>query len=74
VTNNSSKSKSDYVEKMRSLGFPCEDENVFTSGMAAGLFLEENKKGSKIYVCGTRSLKEELKRELIRQTPKARYH
>lgn len=61
VTNNSSKSKSDYVEKMRSLGFPCEDENVFTSGMAAGLFLEENKKGSKIYVCGTRSLKEELK-------------
>ncbi len=61
VTNNSSKSKSDYVAKMRSLGFPCEDENVFTSGMAAGLFLEENKKGSKIYVCGTCSLKEELK-------------
>lgn len=61
VTNNSSKSKSDYVEKMRSLGFPCEDENVFTSGMAAGLFLEEYKKGSKVYVCGTKSLKAELK-------------
>lgn len=61
LTNNSSKSASDYVEKMRSLGFPCEKENVFTSGMAAGMFLEENKKGSKIYVCGTRSLKNELK-------------
>ena len=61
VTNNSSKSKLDYVEKMRSLGFPCEEENVFTSGMAAGLFLEENKKGSKVFVCGTKSLKEELK-------------
>ncbi len=61
LTNNSSKSASDYVEKMRSLGFPCESENVFTSGMAAGMFLEENKKGSKVYVCGTQSLKNELK-------------
>ncbi|MBQ8182378.1 MAG: HAD-IIA family hydrolase [Clostridia bacterium] len=61
LTNNSSKSASDYVEKMRSLGFPCESENVFTSGMAAGMFLEENKKGSKIFVCGTQSLKNELK-------------
>lgn len=60
LTNNSSKSASDYVEKMRSLGFPCESENVFTSGMAAGMFLEENKKGSKVYVCGTNSLKKEL--------------
>ena len=34
----------DYVEKMRSLDFPCESENVFTSGMAAGMFLQENKK------------------------------
>jgi phosphoglycolate/pyridoxal phosphate phosphatase family enzyme len=60
LTNNSSKSASDYVDKMRSLGFPCEKENVFTSGMAAGMFLEENKKGSKVYVCGTKSLKNEL--------------
>ncbi len=61
LTNNSSKSASDYVDKMRSLGFSCESENVFTSGMAAGMFLEENKKGSKVYVCGTQSLKNELK-------------
>lgn len=61
LTNNSSKSASDYVDKMRSLGFPCESENVFTSGMAAGMFLEENKKGSKVYVCGTQSFKNELK-------------
>lgn len=61
LTNNSSKSKSDYVEKMCSLDFPCESENVFTSGMAAGMFLQENKKGSKVFVCGTTSLKNELK-------------
>lgn len=60
LTNNSSKSASDYVEKMRALGFPCERKNVFTSGMAAGMFLEENKKGSTVYVCGTASLKAEL--------------
>ena len=62
LTNNSSKNAADYVEKMRSLGFPCEKENVFTSGMAAGMFLQENKKNSSVYVCGTRSLKTELKK------------
>ena len=60
LTNNSSKSKMDYVKKMKSLGFPCEEENVFTSGMAAGMFLRENKNGHKIFVCGTKSLKNEL--------------
>ena len=40
LTNNSSKNAMDYVEKMRSLDFPCEKENVFTSGMAAGMFLQ----------------------------------
>ena len=40
LTNNSSKNAMDYVEKMRSLDFPCEKENVFSSGMAAGMFLQ----------------------------------
>lgn len=62
LTNNSSKNAMDYVEKMRSLDFPCEKENVFTSGMAAGMFLQENKKESLVYVCGTESLKAELKK------------
>ncbi|MGN1315802.1 MAG: HAD-IIA family hydrolase [Acutalibacteraceae bacterium] len=62
LTNNSSKNATDYVDKMRSLGFPCENENVFTSGMAAGMFLQENKKDSSVYVCGTQSLKAELKK------------
>ena len=61
LTNNSSKNANDYVEKMKNLGFPCEKENVFTSGMAAGMFLRDNKKDKKVYVCGTESLKNELK-------------
>ena len=62
LTNNSSKNAGDYVEKMNSLGFPCESENVFTSGMAAGMFLSERKKESLVYVCGTKSLVDELKK------------
>ena len=62
LTNNSSKNAGDYVEKMRSLGFPCETENVFTSGMAAGMFLSQKKADSLVYVCGTQSLKNELKK------------
>lgn len=60
LTNNSSKNASDYVEKMRRLGFVCEKENVFTSGMAAGLFFKKEKPVSTVYVCGTDSLKKEL--------------
>lgn len=60
LTNNSSKNADGYVDKMRTLGFPCEKENVFTSGMSAGMFLSENKKDSLVYVCGTEALKNEL--------------
>lgn len=60
VTNNSSKSAEDYVIKMRRLGFFCERENVFTSGMAAGLFLKNNKPDGRVFVCGTNALKREL--------------
>ena len=34
LTNNSSRAGFDYVNRLRSLGFPCEEENVFTAGMA----------------------------------------
>ena len=34
LTNNSSRAGTDYITRLRRLGFPCEAENVFTSGMA----------------------------------------
>ena len=34
LTNNSSRAGEDYITRLRRLGFPCERENVFTSGMA----------------------------------------
>ncbi len=36
LTNNSSRAGTDYITRLRRLGFPCEAENVPTPGMASG--------------------------------------
>jgi len=60
LTNNSSHNHADCVEKLRGLGFPCEDGDVFTAGMAAGLYLKEHFPGKKICLVGTEALVGEL--------------
>ncbi len=60
LTNNSSRSGEDYVNRLRRLGFPCERENVFTSGMATGLYLRENYPGAKVCLVGTDAFRREL--------------
>lgn len=60
MTNNSSKSKSDYLAKLKRLNIPCTEENIFTSGMAMGIYLNENYLDKKVYLVGTKALKDEL--------------
>ncbi len=60
LTNNSSRAGVDYITRLRRLGFPCEAENVFTSGMATGLFLNQHHPGAKVYLAGTRAFYREL--------------
>lgn len=60
LTNNSSRAGEDYVARLQSLGFPCEAENVFTSGMATGLYLSERHPGAAVYPVGTRAFMREL--------------
>lgn len=60
MTNNSSKSKNDYIEKLKKLNIPCNEENIFTSGMAMGIYLKENFPNKKVYLVGTKALKNEL--------------
>ena len=60
LTNNSSRAGVDYITRLRRLGFPCERENVFTSGMATGLYLNQNYPGAKVYLAGTRAFYREL--------------
>ena len=60
LTNNSSRAGEDYITRLRRLGFPCEAENVFTSGMATGLYLNQNYPGAKVYLAGTKAFYREL--------------
>ena len=60
LTNNSSRAGSDYITRLRRLGFPCEAENVFTSGMATGMYLNLHHPGAKVYLVGTQKFRAEL--------------
>ena len=60
LTNNSSKSKDAYLEKLNRLGFPATSENIFTSGMAMGIYLQDNYPNKTVYCMGTKCLKDEL--------------
>lgn len=61
ITNNSSKSVTDYVEKVRKLGIPAQEEHFFTSAQATILYLHQFFPGKKVYCQGTKSLIQELK-------------
>lgn len=58
LTNNSSKSVSAYIEKMKELGIETDKEDYVTSAQVTRVYLGHRYK--KIYLFGTQSLKEEL--------------
>lgn len=60
LTNNSSRAGIDYVTRLRKLGFPCEMENVFTSGMATAMYLNTKFPGCTVYPVGTKAFMGEL--------------
>ena len=62
LTNNSSRSRADYVQKLARLGLPTPEEKVFSSGEATAIYLSRQRPGARIYLVGTPSLKEEFER------------
>lgn len=60
LTNNSSRSKDAYVERLCSLGFKATESEVFTSGNATAEYLNTYYAGKKIFLFGTESLKSEF--------------
>lgn len=60
LTNNSSKNKEQYLEKLNRLGFYAKEDNIFTSGMAMGLYLNSNYPNKSVYLVGTKALENEL--------------
>lgn len=63
MTNNSSKSVKDYVLKLEKLGIEASREDFITSSQATAYYLKKHHSSATLYVCGTDSLKEELKSE-----------
>lgn len=63
MTNNSSKSVADYVKKLAKLGIEATREDFITSSQATAYYLKKHHDGQILYVCGTNSLKEELRSE-----------
>lgn len=60
ITNNSSKSVADYIEKLHRLGIKSSYDDFFTSAQATAIYLSKKYPGEKIYCQGTRSLVKEL--------------
>lgn len=63
VTNNSSRSIKDYIAKLAKLGISASIEDFLTSSQATAYYLNQHHKGQTLYVCGTESLKTELKNQ-----------
>lgn len=70
LTNNSSKNRDSYVEKLKNLGIDAKEKEVYTSGLATINYLKAKKTGNKVYLLGTEALEEEFQEagfELIRE-------
>lgn len=63
MTNNSSKSVADYIRKLGKMGISATREDFMTSSQATAYYLHKHHEGQRLYVCGTRSLKQELRME-----------
>lgn len=60
LTNNSSRSREDYVTKLTGYGLTVEQDKIFSSGMATAIYLKKEKPAARIYLVGTPSLEEEF--------------
>lgn len=65
ITNNSSKSVEDYVQKVQSMGIKAKYENFYTSSQATAMYLKENYPNQVVYCMGTESLIKELREAKI---------
>lgn len=69
MTNNSSKGKISYVEKLNRLGIPATEKNIASSVNATVMFLKQEKPQAKLYLVGTDSFKNELQTEGFKIVP-----
>lgn len=70
ITNNSSKSVVDYINKVNRLGIEADENNFFTSAQATLLWLQNHMPKAKVYCQGTKSLLYGLYKAGVRVTEK----
>jgi HAD superfamily hydrolase (TIGR01457 family) len=61
LTNNSSHHRRQYAEKLNRLGLAVHEEQIFTSGEAAAIYLQRIRPGARIYLVGTPALEDEFR-------------
>lgn len=74
LTNNSSRSRVEYTVKLNHLGLPVSEGQIFTSGEATAIYLQQNYPDASLYVVGTPPLQDDFIRhgfKLTDETPDA---
>ena len=61
LTNNSSRSRGQYVRKLQYLGLAVDEDMIFTSGEATAMYLQKNHPTASLYVVGTPALEDEFR-------------
>ena len=69
VTNNSNKSRAQYVHKFETLGIHVEKEEVFSAAFAAAAYLKTQGMDEKVFVVGGRGIVDELNEMQIAVDP-----
>jgi HAD superfamily hydrolase (TIGR01457 family) len=60
LTNNSSRTRKEYADKIRRFGLDLSEQAIFTSGEATAIFLAKQKPGAKLFIVGTPALEREF--------------
>ena len=60
LTNNSTRSRAFYCEKIARMGIPCAKEEMMSSGFATRIYLEERAPHARVYIVGESGIAEEL--------------
>lgn len=72
LTNNSSKNRRQYAEKITSLGMPVPEKLILTSGEATASYLQQKIPGARLFIVGTPELEDEFRThgfELVQDHP-----
>ncbi len=72
LTNNSNKSKQEYIEEFESIGYPISEKEIYTAGIATAEYIKKQFGSKKIYLVGTPSIIQEYKRynhEIVEDSP-----